>query len=388
MSIVNIFSRGLKELFTDRSALLTIIGGVLFYAVLYPQPYLSNLPEQQAVALVDLDQTSASRKLARWIDATPEVQFTRQLSSVSEARDQLIDGAVHGMIVIPRHYMRDSLLGRSPVVSMAGDANYFLVYGTVVEGATMALQAAFSRQTAGAPSVALNLMPLFNPTMGYLGYVIPAVFVLILQQTALLASGLIGAGFNEKLTVIKDPHHETSVYSLLAGRFLAMFAAYFVLGLLYLGWCFQFYGIERSADPKELLAMLVAFTAATTSLGLLLGAWLPRKEWAAPLVMISSLPLVFSAGFVWPLESTPGFVKVLSSMAPSTTAIQGFLGLNQMGASFSQVAMHWGWLWFLAVTYASAAWWVQRQKLKKPVTGDYREYFGELSSHTQRRVSN
>ena len=187
------------DILSDRAALITILGGLLFYAVLYPQPYRNDLPRSQALAVIDHDRTSASRQLSRWIDAAPGVDVVARPDSLHAARQLLSNGEVHGLIIIPRNFMRDTLLGRSPVVSMAGDANYFLVYGTLIEGAAEALQASLSQLPGSSLPIELNLRPLFNSSMGYLGYVIPAVFVLILQQTLLLAAGLVGAAFNERL---------------------------------------------------------------------------------------------------------------------------------------------------------------------------------------------
>ena len=71
--------------------------------------------------------------------------------------------------------------------------------------------------------------------------------------------------------------------------------------------------------------------------------------------MASSLPLVFTAGFVWPLESVPWVIQSVSQLAPTTSAIQGFLKLNQMGAEFRQVAGHVVSLLVLCAGYIGAA---------------------------------
>lgn len=101
------------------------------------------------------------------------------------------------------------------------------------------------------------------------------------------------------------------------------------------------------------------------SLGLLFGTILPRTELAAPLVMVSSLPLVFSAGFVWPVESIPRGITLLSELAPSTSGIQGFLMLNQMGATFPEVFTRWLWLLFLCLLFSTSAWFVLRRRLNR-----------------------
>ena len=67
--------------------------------------------------------------------------------------------------------------------------------------------------------------------------------------------------------------------------------------------------------------------------------------------MVSSLPMAFTAGFIWPIELLPEPVLWISHWFPSTHAIQGSLKLNQMGAEFSQVLNHWWSSWALAVFF-------------------------------------
>ena len=351
------------NIFTNIYVILVVFGGLLLYAVLYPQPYLNKLPLQQSVVVVDLDHTPASRRLIRYADATPQVQITDQVDSVSEARELLLVGQARGMMIIPRYFERDLALSRSPVVGLAGDANFFLIYSTVIEGlATVVMTTGAVARVAellvvGVPlkfavkdwsPMHLNERPLFNVGMGYIGYVIPAVFVLILQQTLLLASCLVGAESKTKPGISL-----ASAGAVLGARFLAMFIVYFIFAQFYMGICFEYYEISRNAGVFDLYLMIVAFLAASVSLGILLGLLLPGSEWAPPVVMVSSLPMAFTAGFIWPIELLPEPILWISQWFPSTHAIQGLLKLNQNGADFSQLLGHWWSLWALAVFFFS-----------------------------------
>lgn len=365
MTIMGYLKQEFLHIFTNVYVLLVVFGGLLLYAILYPQPYLNKLPLQQTVVVVDQDHTPASRRLIRYADATPQVHITDQVDSISQARELLLDGQVRGMLVIPRYFERDLALARSPVVGLAGDANFFVIYATVIEGLAGAVMTngAIARVgeflVAGVPLVfaakdwspiLLNERPLFNVGMGYLGYVIPAVFVLILQQTLLLASGLVGT---ESKT--KSGFSLASAGALLGARFLAMFIVYFIFAQFYMGVCFEYYEISRNAGVFDLYLMITAFLAASVALGMLLGLLLPGSEWAPPVVMVSSLPMAFTAGFIWPIELLPEPILWISHWFPSTHAIQGFLQLNQMGAEFSQVLNHWWSLWALAVFFFSVS---------------------------------
>jgi hypothetical protein len=46
----------------------------------------------------------------------------------------------------------------------------------------------------------------------------------------------------------------------------------------YMGICFEYYGITRNAGMGDLWLMILAFTGATTALGLLFGVLFPRSS--------------------------------------------------------------------------------------------------------------
>ncbi len=142
------------------------------------------------------------------VNATPQVNVLQRDHSIEAAQYALLSASISGILVIPEHFYKDLLLGKSPVLAYAGDASLFLVYGTIIEGlantgATLAAKIKVSHLlTQGHPlastennisSVKVNMKPTFNAGMGYIHYVVPAVFVLILQQTLAMVSGLMGA---------------------------------------------------------------------------------------------------------------------------------------------------------------------------------------------------
>ena len=361
--------REARAVYTDTAVIVTILGGAIFYAALYPQPYLNDIPRDVPIAVVDHDRSATSRQLIRCVDATPQVSVLSAETSIAAARDLVQSKSVHGFFVVERGFERSIARRESPVLAVAGDANYFLLDSNVVEGVVAAASVLGAKvraerlELSGEPQAAavrnyaplrLEQIALFNSSMGYLSYVIPAVFVLILHQTLLLAAGLVGAARNEQLTDSVESPVSSPIVEM-AARFLVLFGTYVVLSLLYFYVGFGEYGIEHSARFNDLALMVAAFVAATVSAGLALGALLPRRDLAAPIVMASSLPLVFTAGFVWPIEMIPKAVHTLSLAAPSTSAIQGFLKVNQMGAGFADVLDHWLVLLSIAIIYFTLA---------------------------------
>jgi len=384
MSWQQLFMLELKSIFSDRALLLTIFGGVIFYSFLYPLPYSQQLPRNQAIVVVDLDSSSLSRKLIRMVDATPEVHVNRYASSLIEAKMAIIEDGLAGMLLIPKHFYRDLLLGNKPSLSFAGDASYFLVYGKVVKGlatagATLAAGVKVTRQLIGGQAqiaakqqytaVQLNLRPVFNTTTGYINYVVPAVFVLILHQTLLIGIGLLGGAQREK-TIAGELGYwrQVSSWKLVSIRAFIFLIIYLLLSFYYFGFCFDFYGIVRFAHPLELIQLTIPFILATSFMGICISQFLPRRELITVLVLLTSLPFVFTAGFVWPSSMLPKPLYGLFQIIPAIPGIQAFLQLNQMGAEFYQIRSLWLQLWLQVGLYGVLAGWLVSKKQDKSAT--------------------
>jgi ABC-2 type transport system permease protein len=366
MKLFELIKKELKSIFSNPVITLTIFGGVIFYSFLYPLPYAQQTPREQEITVVNLDRSLASHQLERMADATPQIKIVNRSYSILEAKEKFLQGAVRGILLIPKHFYRDLLLGKSPTLSYSGDASYFLVYGTIAEGlakagGTLAVKVKVSKLLMdGVPltlakeqyaQVKLNMKPTFNPRQGYVDYVVPAIFVLILQHTLIMGVGLLGV--TQRFS--KGYWNKQSVFKILMIRSLIFVCIYYLMAIYYFGFSFDFYGISKLASPLILLTLLAPFLLASSFIGIFLGAILPRRELVTFVVLASSMPLVFSAGFIWPLESVPLVMIWLTNLFPCIPAIQGFLAINQMGADFSQIIAQWQLLWLQVVVWGVLA---------------------------------
>lgn len=368
----------LKAILTNPVVTLTVFGGVVFYSFLYPLPYTQQTPTEQHIAIVNLDQSQTSYQLERMVDATPNVKVIKREYSIEAAKESFLNGQITGFLVIPEHFYKDLMLGTSPVLSYAGDAALFLVYGTVVEGlaqagGTLAAKTKVAKLLIdGVPlelasqqytSSNFNSKPTFNPRMGYVDYVVPAVFVLILQQTLAMAAGLIGGTQKHG----KGYWTKRSPLSVIAVRTFVLLIIYYVLSMFYFGASFDMYGITKLANPFSLLIFLLPFFLTTCFIGIWLGAITPRRELVTVIVLLSSMPLIFSAGFIWPLEMIPTPINWVAATLPTQAAINGTLKLNQMGASWQQIAPQWSQLWIQALCWGAIAYFSFKKRRWSPI---------------------
>jgi ABC-2 type transport system permease protein len=343
--ILTVFRAEIRRIFTVKPAFSVLILGAAFYALFYPQPYLNEALRNVPIAVVDRDGTQSSRDFTRLVDATPDVAVTELMPDVASAEREVYARRVDGILVIPQYFERDLLHGRPSPVALYADASYFLIYqrvsgavaavartlGAEIETARLIAIGVDPAIAAAAPDpMPLTAVPIFNPEAGYATYVLPAAFVLILQQMLLMGVGLLGTlpgadpadGGTRGLTPA----------TIIAGKLLAYLALEAVILPIYLIVLPYLYGLPRLGETLPILIFAVPFVLAVAGLGFVVAGIFRRPIRVALILAALGLPLFMVAGFSWPSEAIPPAIRMVSYLVPSTSAITGFVKLSQLGA--------------------------------------------------------
>jgi ABC-2 type transport system permease protein len=205
--IVAAFSGEYGRVLRDRGVFSLIVLGPIIYGVLYPQPYVSQLIRDIPIAVVDDDRTEISRTLIETLNAHEAIEVALRPATLAEAKAALGRREVFGILGIPAGTERDVLKGDGVRLPAFVDSAYFLLYNRTLQGIVEAAATAsgdlvsrgartdgslYRASLASSSPVEILSQPLFNPTGGYGSYVVPAAFVLILQQTLLLGAATVG----------------------------------------------------------------------------------------------------------------------------------------------------------------------------------------------------
>lgn len=358
-----VFRHELTRIMTVRSAFMVMIVAALVYAVFYPQPYLTEALRDVPLALVDRDGTNASRDFARRLDASADVQVAQTLPDLPSAERAVYDQTVSGILVIPQGFERDLLRGRPSPVALYADAGYFLIFqrlstavstvartvGTDVESARLiALGTDPAITGAAVDPLPLTAVPLFNPQSGYATYVLPAAFVLILQQLLLIGVGVLG-------TTPDPARPKSGPMANVLGKASAYLLIEAVILPAYLVILTHAYGVPRLGPVTTILIFALPFILSVAFLGLIVSA-LFRGPLAVQLAAATvGMPFFFLAGFSWPLEAMPAAVRWGATLVPSSVAIDGLVRIAQLGAPLTDVSTQFLTLWGLTIVYGGIA---------------------------------
>jgi ABC-2 type transport system permease protein len=345
----------------------------LIYGAFYPQPYLTQILRKLPIAVVDNDLSELSRSIVQGLDASGAVSVAVQTETLGEARAALDRGEAFAVISIPPGTQRDVLKGITAHIPTYADATYLFIFRSTSSGIAVAINTLSSDLAAGgarpdgslvqatlaasSPADVL-LQPIFNPVGGYASYIVPAAFVLILQQTLLMGAAM--------LTVLALPQAGGGAFVSVLGRAIAHLTVYLPALALYLIVLPRFYGFSALGHPLQLLVLAALFILATSFMGQAVGAWFTRPETPILVFLATSLPQFFLTGFAWPREAIPNAVLAAGHVFPADFAIDGIVRIDQLGASPWEVAHDWRGLWLVAIVYFAlaviSAYWIKRRQ--------------------------
>ncbi|MCC5965133.1 MAG: ABC transporter permease [Natronohydrobacter sp.] len=359
--ILNALRAELRCILTDRQVRLIILAALVIYALVYPFPYRAELLRDVPVVLVDLDRSTSSAELARRVNASEAVMLSHDAPDMITATRLVQERRAYGVLLIPEGFERALLRGSQSPVALYADASYFLMYQRVMQGAAIPLRQMGAEVEMGrliaqgtAPDVALAQVspasqievPLFNPAAGYATYVLPAAFVLILQQTMLMGLALVATR--------RGPVPGHPVWRIL-GRMGAWVAIYALLLPLYLVVLPAVYGLPNLGNVTAVLMLGLPFVLATGLLAQCVAALFRRGEVVQVVLLAVGLPFFFLSGFAWPVEAIPVHLNWIAQIIPSTAAIDGLVRASQMGATFSEIGHRLWHLWGLVGAFATVA---------------------------------
>ena len=195
---------------------------------------------------------------------------------------------------------------------------------------------------------------IFNPAQGYGTFILPAVLMLIIQQTLALGIGMITGTQRERnpqrcMWTRQSP--SDSFLSVVLGKSLAYFMIYAVVSAYLTCVVPRLFSFVQIARPWDMVQLLVPFIIACIFFAMTVTSVVRYRENVILIVVFMSVPLMFISGLSWPQSNISWWWQSVSWLFPSTFGIQGFVRLSEMGASLSDILPHVVALWVQALFY-------------------------------------
>jgi ABC-2 type transport system permease protein len=304
-------------------------GGVLLTGVFH-----SEVARQLPVAILDFDGSQTARLAARWVGAARSVHIVARIQDLGQAEELLVQRKVYAVLVVPRHFERDLLHGRSPRVTLLYNEQYLTAGNLIVADVSRAVNTGASAvavarqrsrdQTAAAAEAAaepvrVDARLLFNPGVSY------AVGVGLLLIVALMQ---IVAGISTIYVVGRELSDRTAGEWLEAAggsavvAWIGKLAPYVIWDLLLMlvlvGGFVTWFHMPVLGNLGVLMVGALAFSLASKALGVLFAVWLGELPRALGLGSITFGTAPAFSGVTFPRIAMSPFAQAWSGFVPLT----------------------------------------------------------------------
>lgn len=366
--IFSIWYKEMKSVFSDAGVIIFFLVVPFGYPLLYSYIYNNEVVREVPMVVVDQCRSSVSRDLVRRIDGTPDVHVVSRCPEMSEGQELMHRRQAYGILLVPKDFSRKIAVGEQSTVSLYSDMSSMLFYKAMLTATTDAsmkmgkeiqihnLGNVTSTQgdRATTPS-GYEWVPMFNPQVGFSSAMVPAILVLILQQTLLLGVGMLTGtsrnNANRTFTIDFGHHHFIGSLRIVTGKALCYFMIYAPVSAWVLRGVPSIFDLPMVGHPGQIMLFLLPYLLSAIFFSITLAGVIRDRETPILIFVFTSVPLLFLAGVSWPQAALPIGWKWFSYIFPSTFGIQGFLKLNTMGADLHQIRFEYLALWVQTMVF-------------------------------------
>ena len=363
----------LKNVFKD--------SGVMIFFFLVPFIYNNEVVHNAKMVVVDQSDSYLSREYIRKVDATADVKVVAVCSDMEEAKRMMDAKEAYGILYFPSEFSKNIHKGKQATVSLYCDMSALLFYKAFLLATTeVSLEIGKELRAQNNPSstieqekITINPIPyesvaLFNSQNGFASFLVPAILILVIQQTLILGIGMLGGTAREKNrfhSLVPVSRHFNGTLRIVFGKSLTYILLYIVVCIWALGVVPKLFSLPQVGEPWTVMLFVLPYLFASIFLSMTLSGFMTSRESPMLVFVFTSVILLFISGVSWPKEAIPPFWKAVGYLFPSTPGIQGFIRINTAGASLNEVAHEYRTLWIQAGIYFITACIIYRYQIMR-----------------------
>ena len=331
-TILKIARRELRRMASKPIYWFCMIAAPLFCFVFFTSLMVEGLPTDMPLGLVDNDNTTTSRSLARNLDAFEMTSIKEQYANVTEAREAVQRGDIYGFYYIPKGTTRKAQRQELPVVSFYTNYSY-LVAGSLLyrdmrtmselaSGAAsrtvLYAKGATERQAmAFLQPIVIDSHAINNPWLNYNVYlsnvILPGLLMLFIFMVTVFSIGT-----EVKYNTVHDwlIMARGSMFHALAGKLLPQTLIFFLIGIAF---AIGLYGVLHfpchCGLPTMLLVMFLGIIGAQ-GLGVFMFAMLPTLRLSLSFASLWGVISFSICGMSYPVMAMHPTLQGLSLLFP------------------------------------------------------------------------
>ena len=357
----------IRTIMKDGGVVMFFIIVPIAYPILYSWMYNNEGVKEVPTVFVDQSHSFLSRTFIRNCDATDGIKVVKVVSSLNDAQELQRQQECHAIVLLPENFAQQINRGEQGTVLFYADLSGMFYYKGVYSALTdvsleIGKDIKISRmktytdkdESIASSPLEYESVSLFNPQNGYGTFILPAVLILIIQQTMILGVGMLsGTRYERRLYTGRIITKRTVIggFANTLGRSFSYFFIYIATTAYTLLLIPHIFKLVQLADSSTLIPFLLPYLLSVTFFSMLISRFVKERESIILLMVFTSMPFLLLSGISWPTNALPGFWKVISWCIPSTSGINGFVKINSLGANLNDIRPELIALWSQVVVY-------------------------------------
>ena len=307
----------LRNVFKDAGVMIFFFLVPFVYPLLYSFIYNNEVVHEAKMVVVDQSDSYLSREFTRRVNATPDVEVVGVCPDMAEAKKMLDEKKAYGILLFPPDYSKDLHEGRQTTVSLYCDMSALLFYKAFLLATTeVSLDMGKELRMHNNPSstdkmdqITVDPIPyesvaLFNSQNGFASFLVPAILILVLQQTLILGIGMLGGTAREKNrfhSLVPICRHFNGTLRIVFGKSLTYLLLYVVVCIWVLAIVPKLFSLPQVGEPLTILLFLLPYLFACIFMSMTLSGFMTSRESPMLVFVFTSVILLFISGVSWRL---------------------------------------------------------------------------------------
>jgi ABC-2 type transport system permease protein len=296
-------------------------------------------------AIVDLDHTTVSRSIDSAFTSSEYFTVQQRPGTEAEIRQLMDSNTIQVAVVIPEGTQDALTRGQTAPIGVIVDGSDSQVstvagaYASQIVAGINTARAAQAGAVVSGPGVDGQVRVLYNPTLDAINTMVPGLIAVISMISLMIVMSQAVVKERESGTL-----EQMFVTPIRAGEYiigkitpyvLLAFIQILVVAGVGIGW----FHVPFAGSIWVVVVGMLLFMMTSIGLGLLVSLMATTRQQAQQVIVFLMMPFMILSGFIFPVESMPGWLQAISAAIPMTYILEVVRGAFVKGSGFADLVV-------------------------------------------------
>jgi ABC-2 type transport system permease protein len=268
------------------------------------------------LAIVKLDNGMVANVMMQSFENADGIRVSRPATE-AQALQQLADGKVQGVLVLPAHLQNSFAAGKGTThLPFHYDNSDVATAGQVLSVTQQIVQSVGNGIAKVQPRLGIEPLGVKAQSFNYLDFLVPGIVALSIMQTAIFGVAGTLVAYKEKGVLRRLRATPLPMSSFMGSNVLVRIVTSLVQMAIVLAVGMLLFHVQISGSLAVVTVVAIVGSGAFVSLGFTIAAVSKNVEVAQALMNVVQTPMMFLSGIFFPMNNAPAWIQPIVNIMP------------------------------------------------------------------------